>query len=141
VTLTGGAGGGTSGDGGDIILQPGGVTSGEEGSVGIGLTNPGVAATTNGEGVLHMANAATNPVGALTGGGAAFYASSGEMNVIDAAGNTTLLSPHDQKTNEWIFRSENAGLGKGLEIRVEAFIRAVQDKLGLDFVKDYAISA
>jgi hypothetical protein len=78
----------------------------------------------------------TAPVGTLANG-VSFYSASGEANVMDAAGNATLLSPHDSETNEWIFRSKHTPTGKVLRIDVERLLRFVNDHFGLDAVKEF----
>jgi hypothetical protein len=78
----------------------------------------------------------TAPVGTLANG-VSFYSASGEANVMDAAGNATLLSPHDSETNEWIFRSKHTPTGKVLRIDVERLLRFVNEHFGLDAVKEF----
>jgi hypothetical protein len=78
----------------------------------------------------------TAPVGTLANG-VSFYSAAGEANVMDAAGNATLLSPHDSETNEWIFRSKHTPSGKVLRIDVERLLRFVNDHFGLDAVKEF----
>jgi hypothetical protein len=91
--------------------------------------------TTEGTNTLSLFNG-TAPAGTLMNG-ASFYVASGEMNVIDAAGNVTLLSPHDLATNEWIFLSKNTVTGKVLRIDMERMMRAIDAKLGGGFIKEY----
>jgi len=78
----------------------------------------------------------TAPVGTLANG-VSFYSASGEANVMDAAGNATLLSPHDAVTNEWIFRSKHTPTGKVLKIDVERLLKFVNDHFGLDAVHEF----
>lgn len=78
----------------------------------------------------------TAPAGTLTNG-VSFYSASGEANVMDAAGNATLLSPHDSVTNEWIFRSKHTPTGKVLRIDVERLLKFVNDHFGLDAVHEF----
>lgn len=78
----------------------------------------------------------TAPAGTLTNG-ASFYAASGEMRVMDAAGNSTLLSPHDKATNEWIYDSVDTRTGKHLRIDMERLLRAINDKFGWDFIHEF----
>lgn len=78
----------------------------------------------------------TAPVGTLANG-ASFYATAGEMRVMDAAGNATLLSPHDSVTNEWIYDSSHTASGKRLKINVERLLRFINDHFGLDCVHDF----
>ena len=75
------------------------------------------------------------PVGTLANG-CSFYSTAGEMRVMDAAGNATLLSPHDSATNEWIYDSSHTPSGKRLKINVERLLRFINDHFGLDCVHD-----
>jgi len=92
-------------------------------------------ATTEGTNQLVLFNG-TAPVGTLTNG-VSFYSASGEARVMDAAGNSTLLSPHDQSTNEWIFHSKHTPTGKVLRIDVERLLKFVNDHFGLDAVHEF----
>jgi hypothetical protein len=92
-------------------------------------------ATTVGTKTLNIFDG-TAPVGTLANG-VSFYSASGEANVMDAAGNATLLSPHDTETNEWIFRSKHTPTGKVLRIDVERLLRFVNAHFGLDAVKEF----
>lgn len=82
----------------------------------------------------------TAPVGTLANG-ISLYSTSGELRVMDAAGNATLLSPHDRKTEAWIYDSVNAGEGKGLRIEVERIFRFIDTQFGLGAVRDYDVDA
>ena len=89
-------------------------------------------ATTAGTNQLVLFNG-TAPVGTLTNG-ASFYVTSGEMRVMDAAGNATLLSPHHSESNEWIYDSTHTPTGKRLRIRVEALMRFIDKHFDLGLV-------
>ena len=91
-------------------------------------------ATTAGSNQLVLFNG-TAPVGTLANG-ASFYATAGEMRVMDASGNATLLSPHDAGTNEWVYDSTHTPSGKRLRIRVEALMRFVDEHFGLGLVAE-----
>ncbi len=78
----------------------------------------------------------TAPVGARTNA-IDLYASAGELRVMDAAGNSTLLSPHDVETNDWIYYSKNTKTGKVLRIKMEAMMKAICEKEGWDFIEEY----
>lgn len=78
----------------------------------------------------------TAPVGTLANG-VSFYSTAGEARVMDAAGNATLLSPHDAETNEWIFHSKHTPTGKVLKIDVERLLKFVNDHFGLDAVHEF----
>jgi hypothetical protein len=77
----------------------------------------------------------TAPVGTLTNG-VSFYSASGEARVMDAAGNSTLLSPHDAETNEWIYHSVHTPTGKKLRIDMEKMMRFLNEHFGLDFIHE-----
>jgi hypothetical protein len=95
-------------------------------------------ATTTGTNQVVIFNG-TAPAGTLANG-ASFYATSGEMRVMDAAGNATLLSPHDSATNEWIYDSTHTPTGKRLRIRVEALMRFVDEHFGLGLVSENTLA-
>ena len=92
-------------------------------------------ATTEGTNQLVIFNG-TAPVGTLANG-VSFYSAAGEARVMDAAGNSTLLSPHDQATNEWIFHSKHTPTGKVLRIDVEKMLRFINDHFGLDMIQEF----
>jgi len=91
--------------------------------------------TTEGTNQLVLFNG-TAPVGTLTNG-VSLYSASGELRVMDAAGNSTLLSPHDGDTNEWIYYSKHTPSGRVLRIHLERLLKAVNEHLGTDFVEEY----
>lgn len=93
-------------------------------------------ATTGGTNILSVFNG-TSPVGTLANG-ISFYSNAGEAYVIDAAGNATLISPHDTETNEWVFDSTFTPTGKRLRIRMEAMMKAINDYFGWDFIEEFA---
>ena len=76
----------------------------------------------------------TAPSGTLTNG-VTLYSASGELRSMDAAGNSTLLSPHDDD-NRWVFDSTDLA-GKRLLIDVEKMLRWVNEHHGLDFVHEF----
>lgn len=91
--------------------------------------------TTEGDRQLVLFNG-TAPVGTLTNG-ASFYAAAGEMRVMDSAGNSTLLSPHEDETNEYVFYSKNTRTGKVLKIDMERLMRALDTQLGGGYIEEY----
>jgi len=93
-------------------------------------------ATTVGAYSLDIFNG-TAPAGTLANG-ISIYSDAGEAYVMDAAGNATLISPHDSETNEWIFRSTHTPTGKQLRIDVERVLRFVDQHFGLDAVHETA---
>ncbi len=78
----------------------------------------------------------TAPTGTLANG-VSLYSTSGELRVMDAAGNATLLSPHDHDTNEWVYDSIDTRTGKRLHINMERMMKAINDHFGWDFVKEF----
>jgi hypothetical protein len=77
----------------------------------------------------------TAPVG--TGAGfVSLYSTAGELRVMDAAGNATLLSPHDDVTNDWVYDSVDSRTGRHLRIDVERLLKALDAKLGGGYVRD-----
>lgn len=78
----------------------------------------------------------TAPTGTLSNG-ISLYSTSGELRVMDAAGNATLLSPHDHLTNEWIYYSRNTVTGQVLRIDMERMMKALDKLLGGGFVQAY----
>jgi len=91
-------------------------------------------ATTEGTNHLDIFDG-TAPVGTLTNG-ISIYSSAGECYIMDAAGNATLQSPHDAD-GHYIFHSKNTQTGRVLHIDMERLLKAVNDKFGWDFVKEY----
>lgn len=89
--------------------------------------------TTEGTNQLVLFNG-TAPVGTLTNG-ASFYAASGEMRVMDSAGNSTLLSPHDKDGN-WIHDEINYK-GRRLRVDMERMVKALDKLLGGGFVEEF----
>lgn len=98
-----------------------------------------IGATTAARGTTEPTNAltmydGTAPVGTLTNG-VTFYSASGEARVMDSAGNSTLLSPHDDD-NLWIFDSVDTTTGKHLRIDVEKIMRFIDKKYKLNAVHE-----
>ena len=69
-------------------------------------------------------------------GKAAVYArntaGSAEVWVVDddVNSNATQISPHDPETGEWIYRSESLRTGKTVRVKMEEFVRAVEELSG-----------
>ena len=130
--------GGVEGRDFKFVDEVGAVTrlfiEGSTGNIKIGGTTA-ARSTTAGTNQLVLFNG-TAPVGTLTNG-VSFYSASGEANVMDAAGNATLLSPHDSETNEWIFRSKHTPTGKVLKIDVEKMLRFINEHFDLDMVQEW----
>jgi len=96
----------------------------------LSLGGTAVRSSTTGTKAINIFNG-TAPAGTLTNG-VSFYSTSGEAYVMDAAGNATLLSPHDAHTNEWVFRSTHTPTGRQLTIRMEELVRRLVDHFGWD---------
>ncbi len=88
---------------------------------------------TTGVGHLDIFNG-TDPAGTLTNG-ISIYSSAGECYIMDAAGNTTLQSPHDEN-GEWVFYSKNTVTGKVLRVKMERLIRLLNKKCGGGFIEE-----
>lgn len=80
-----------------------------------------VRATTEGTSHLDIFDG-TAPVGTLANG-ISLYSTTGELRVMDSAGNATLLSPHEKGTNYWIYDSVDSTTGKHLRIDMERAMR------------------
>lgn len=104
----------------------------------IKIAGTAVRATTEGTNHIDIFDG-TAPVGTLANG-ISLYSTSGELRVMDAAGNPTLLSPHD-KDNNWIFDSY---VGKGRErkrivVDMQKMMYFLNDHFGTDFIHEFAI--
>jgi hypothetical protein len=121
----------TSADGGVTATARMRITS--AGNVKIG--GNAARGTTEGTNQVVLFNG-TSPAGTLTDG-VSLYARAGEMYAMDAAGNETIQSPHDSKTNEWIFWSKHTPTGKVLRIDMERMMRFLNDKFGGDFIHEF----
>jgi hypothetical protein len=89
--------------------------------------------TTVGTNVLSIFDGAA-PAGTLANG-ISLYSTSGECRVMDAAGNATLLSPHDSE-GDWIFDSTDVD-GKRLVIHMEKFMKALEAHFGWGFIEEF----
>ena len=97
----------------------------------------GTAARATTEGTNHLdIFDGTAPVGTLANG-ISLYSTAGELRVMDAAGNATLLSPHDDDTNEWIFFSKNTVTGEVIRIDMERLMRRLDKEFGGGFIDEY----
>jgi hypothetical protein len=63
------------------------------------------------------------------------YAKSGEMYVMDTAGNETQISPHGED-GEWQYFSRNTRTGKVVRIRMEKMIRKLEELTGETFIEE-----
>lgn len=106
-------------------------------NIGGGATSSAVAvrATTEGTNQAKIFNG-TAPVGTLTNG-VSLYSTSGELRVMDSAGNATLLSPHDDETGEAIFFSQSSVTGRVFRADIEAMYRKLDAMLGGGYVTEF----
>ncbi|GBD96373.1 MAG TPA: hypothetical protein ENG83_09985 [Nitrospirae bacterium] len=65
---------------------------------------------------------------------ASIYSASGELWVMDGAGNDTQISPHDPKTGEWIFYSKNVKTGRVLRVNMEELVRDMEKLTGKKYL-------
>lgn len=100
--------------------------------VGIKIGAATGRATTEGTNKLDIFDG-TAPIGTLANG-ISLYSTAGELRVMDAAGNATLLSPHDKDTNEWVYDCVDKD-GKRLRIKMEQMMKFLDEKFGTDFVQ------
>lgn len=136
---------------GDHIFRTGCTTSGSyktSGTERMRMTSAGnlkiggssaTRATTEGTNHLDIFNG-TAPVGTLTNG-ISIYSTAGECRVMDAFGNSTLISPHERETNNWIYYSVNTSTGQVLKIDMEKMMRFLNDYFCTDFVHEFTIPA
>ena len=97
------------------------------------LAGTALRATTEGTNHVDIFDG-TAPAGTLANG-CSLYSTAGELRVMDAAGNPTLLSPHDEN-GYWIFNSRSGLTGKMFTVHMERLIRALNDQLGGGFIED-----
>ncbi|KKN50486.1 hypothetical protein LCGC14_0632110 [marine sediment metagenome] len=116
---------------GNLLL--GSTNHATKGFVGIptgheGLKVGGTAdrAGTVGDNVVHVFNGAAAPAGALANG-CSFYSEAGEMKVLDAAGNSTTLSPHTPD-GDFIINSYSAMKEKTVRVHLEKLINALVER-------------
>jgi hypothetical protein len=97
-----------------------GIATGEE-----GLKVGGTAdrATDVGDNAVHIFDGATPPSGTLANG-CTFYSEGGEMKVLDAAGNSTTLSPHTAD-GDYVIHSFSATKDETVTIHLEKLAKAL----------------
>jgi hypothetical protein len=95
-------------------------------------------ATTVGTNALHIFDG-TPPVGTLANG-ISIYSQTGEGYIMDAAGNGTLQTPHDEN-GLWVFDSHNTVTGRRLIVDMERMMRALNEHFGWDFVHEFTEAA
>lgn len=116
-----------------------GIIIKDGGAVGIGTLSPNTAAGLSVLGDIALFNSAGNPTPAAD---QAFIfakdvASSSEVFVMDEAGNSTQISPHDPDTGEWIYYSVNEKTGKILRVEMEQLIKDLAEMMSEKTGKTY----
>ena len=99
------------------------------GNVGIGTTSPDYKLEVAGAVMMEDSTAPT-----ASTGHSGIYSSSGELYALDSAGNSTLLSPHDKDTGEWVFYSKNTRTGRVVRVNMEKLVKAVEQLTGEQFM-------
>ncbi len=97
-----------------------GIPTGHEG-LKIGGTADRAGAV--GDNVCHIFDGAAAPAGALANG-VSFYSEAGEAKVLDAAGNSTTLSPHTPD-GDYIIHSYSVEKDETVTIHIEKLMRAI----------------
>lgn len=101
----------------------------------IKIAGTAVRATTEGTNHLDIFDG-TAPAGTLANG-ISLYSTAGELRVMDGAGNATLLSPHEDDTNYWIYDSVDSVAGKRLKIDTELLMRKVNNLIGGGYIHEW----
>jgi hypothetical protein len=104
----------------------------KSGNVKLGATT--ARGTTEGTNTLSLFNG-TAPVGTLTNG-ASFYASGGEMFVIDAGGTALQISSHD-KDGFFVHDTRYTTTGRRVIIDIEKLARFLNERFGTDFIHEF----
>ena len=99
-----------------------GIPTGEEG-LKIGGTVDRNA--TVGDNALHIFNGAAAPAGTLANG-ISLYSEGGECKVLDAAGNSTTLSPHTED-GDYVIHSYSAAKDETVTIHLEKLLKTLAD--------------
>jgi hypothetical protein len=58
------------------------------------------------------------------------------MKVIDAAGNITTLSPHDDE-GRWVFHSQDSTTGRVLHVEMEKLMRRLDEEFGGGYIEEF----
>jgi len=106
-----------------------------KGNVRVNVDAGGQTLNTSALGTIALHNG-TAP-GAGTTNTAVLYAISGELKTMDALGNETLLSPHPEGSEDWVFYSKNVETGKTVKIQMEKLMKKLNDLLGEDLYEEW----
>lgn len=97
---------------------------------GLKLGGTAARAGTAGTNAIHVFNG-TAPTSTLANG-CSIYSTTGELYTMDAAGNSTIQTPHT-KDGKWKFDSKNTVTGRRLVVDMEQMMKFLNDHFGLDF--------
>ncbi|MFH1373560.1 MAG: hypothetical protein ABII79_07190 [bacterium] len=100
-------------------------------NVGIGTASPAYPLEVSGPVMMEDAAAPS-----ASTGHSGVYSSGGELFALDAAGNSTQLSPHDPATGEWIFYSKNVKTGRVVKVDMEKLVRKIEEITGESFLME-----
>ena len=106
-----------------------------KGNLRVGTDANSVTLNANAEGALAIHNG-TAP-NAATSNTAVLYVDSGELKVLDAGNNTTVLSPHPDGSEDWVFYSKNLKTGKTVKIQMQKLMKKLNDLLGEDLFEEW----
>jgi len=101
------------------------------GNVGIGTSSPAYKLEVSGPMMMGDVSAPS-----ASAGHSGVYSSGGELFAMDAAGNSTQLSPHDTATGEWIFYSKNTKTGRIVRVDMERLVRKIEELTGEQFLME-----
>lgn len=112
-------------------------------NIDLGAVAYGGRATVNGTNILNIYTG-TAPQGAAGDHMGSVYvknvAGSGEVFVMDEAGNATQISPHDPLTNDWVYNSTDTRNGRLLYVKMEQLVKDYDARFGTHFVFDSAVT-
>jgi hypothetical protein len=103
----------------------------------IKIAGSATRATTEGTNHLDIFDG-TAPAGTLANG-ISLYSTAGELRVLDAANNPTLLSPHG-KDGYWIFESRSGLTHKMFRVDMEKMVRWLDAKFGQSWVHELEVA-
>lgn len=116
---------------GTLVFETNGTIRMRVNSAGnVKIAGSAVRSTTEGTNHIDIYNG-TAPVGTLANG-ISIYSSGGECYIMDAAGNATLQSPHDDD-GKWIFYSQNTVTGRKVRVDMEQMLRALNEFHGWNY--------
>ena len=111
-----------------LVIEP-------KGNLRVGTDANSVTLNANAAGALAIHNG-TAP-NAATSNTAVLYVDGGELKVLDAANNTTILSPHPDGSEDWVFYSKNLKTGKTVKIQMQKLMKKLNDLLGEDLFEEW----